>query len=124
MKSSLTKEDQIKALVEGRVHDLLRRAQGEGGVDERVVDVRPYLTVTRGDVEEFLKTHPDVAQDYFRRHSAAAHVTDSFTIVEANGRYVVAWNDHGTPASEQFFDTLAEAVAYRVLANYGMAGSK
>jgi hypothetical protein len=115
MNSPISKEEQIVALLTGKIYELVANRLGKS-----VVDVRPYLSVTRGDVEEFLQAHPAEAEKYFEEKSQREPLPDRDLIGMRDGKYLVAWSDHGQSRFERSFPTLAEAVADHVLVTHGM----
>jgi hypothetical protein len=116
MSELIDKDEQLSALFTWQLPQRLTAVLGRP-----VWDVRRYVTFTRSDAETYLRNHPVVAADYFRKHSSSrAH--DAPIIYEKGDHYIVAWSDHGTPRSERSFPTLIEAVAYHALIRHGMGG--
>jgi hypothetical protein len=115
MSASISKKDQIVALLTGKIDVLVADRLGKS-----VVDFRPYLSVTRGDVEEFLGSHPGEAEKYYAEKSQCEPLHDRHLIGMRDGKYLVAWSDHGRTRFERLFATLAEAVADHVLVTHGM----
>ncbi|MGD0061237.1 MAG: hypothetical protein ABSD58_17635 [Verrucomicrobiia bacterium] len=108
--------DQIRALLEGRVYQLLKDY-----VAERVYDCKPYLTVERRDIIEYLRAHPEAALGCFNRNKEQRkHVLHDIARIEEYGEaYRVYWLDHGKPHSVQTFPRLAEALAEFVMIDVG-----
>jgi hypothetical protein len=109
-------ENQIRAMLDGRVFDLLR----DYGVEPERIDFRRLITVRRQDLIDFLSTHSDVAEDYIRKHSLVAATHDVGKIWQEGSEYLTAWLDHGKVLSPHRFKTLGEAVAEHVLVAHGM----
>jgi hypothetical protein len=99
----------------GRIYELIADRLGKS-----VVDVRRYLTVTRSDIEEFLRLHPAEADRYFEEKARREAANDTDVIGLRDGKYLVAWRDHGRNRFERSFPTVAEAVAEHVLVTHGM----
>ena len=111
----MSKEEQIGALLTGEIYNLVATRLGKS-----VVDVRPYLSITRSDIEEFLGNHPDEAERYFNEKSQREPLYDRDLIGMRDGKYLVSWSDHGKTRFERSFSSLAGAVADHVLVTYGM----
>jgi hypothetical protein len=112
----IPEETQIRAMLEHSVDEMLRQY-----VDNvSSYNLRKYLTVRRSRIVEFLNTHPELTEAYFRRHSAIQRSHDAENIWQEGPDYVTAWMDHGHPQSIRRFKTLPEAVAEHVLVEYGM----
>lgn len=79
------KEEQLLALLDGRVSELISRS-----LDKTVVDFRPYLTATRSGLEWFLLRNPDLARTYFRKHTSCVAPHDTDMTFERDGQYFVA----------------------------------
>ena len=116
MSASIDKERQVSALLSGQLAELVAAVLGRS-----VVDIRPFVTFVRDDVETYLRNSPQVAADYFRKHASSQGPHDSDLIYERGGQYFVAWSDHGSPRLERPFPTMIEAVAYHALIRYGMS---
>jgi len=108
------KDDQIKAMLDGNVYELLSHYG-----TAHVVDFRPYLTVDRSDVESFLHRNPEAAMSYFEKASAVSPESEN-KIERSGDAYRVLWVDHGQVRSARHFTTLAEAVAEHLLVAHGM----
>ena len=116
MSESIDKEKQVSALLYGQLPALVAAVLGRS-----VVDIRPYVTLTREDVETYLRSQPQAASDYFRKHASSQGPHDSDLIYERGGQYFVAWSDHGSPRFERSFPNMIEAIAYHALIRYGMS---
>jgi hypothetical protein len=115
MNPPISKEEQIVALLTGKVYKLIASRLGKS-----VVDVRRYLNVTRDELEEFLRVHPAEAERYFEEKSRRQPMPDTDVIGLRDGKYMVAWRDHDRNRFERSFPTMAEAVADHVLVTHGM----
>ncbi len=113
----IPKSDQIAALLEGRMHQLLKEY-----VAESVYDCRPYVTVKRPEIVEYLRAHPEAAVASFNRNKEQRkHVFHDIAKMEEFGEaYRVYWLDHGKPRSIHTFPSLAEALAEFVLVDIGL----
>ncbi|MGO9246806.1 MAG: hypothetical protein ACLP0A_17435 [Verrucomicrobiia bacterium] len=109
--------DQIAALIEGGIYQLLKEY-----VAEPVYDCRPYVTVKRPEIIEYLREHPEAAVACFNRHKdRRKHVRHDVAIIEEFGEaFRVYWLDHGKPRSMHTFPDLAEALAEFVLIDVGL----
>lgn len=112
----IPEEDQIRAMLNGSIYDLLRNY----GVQPEHVDFRKFITVNRQKLVEYLSTHVGEAENYFRKHSAVEAAHDVEKIWRDGSEYVTAWMDHGRPCSEKRFARLEEAVAEHILVSHGM----
>ncbi len=106
---------QVEAMLNGQVDLLLKSRLGCAPIDPR-----PYLTVTRVDVEQYFRQHPDLARDYYNRQHAHTSDNDIDRIEKAGQSYTVAYLDHGKPRFERHFDSLIGAVSEHLLRVYGM----
>ncbi len=106
---------QVEAMLHGQVDLLLKARLGCAPVDPR-----PYLTVTRADVEQYFLQHPDLAQAYYDRQHAITTNHDIHRIETDGQSYRVFALDHGKPRFERRFDTLTGAVSEHLLVAYGM----
>ena len=112
----IPKEDQIRAMLDGRTFDLLR----DYDINPERVDFRKFITVQRQNLIDFLSIHPDAAEDYFRKHSITEATHDVGKIWQDGSGFMTAWMDHGRPRSIWRFETLSEAIAEHVLITHGM----
>jgi hypothetical protein len=116
--AEFTKVEQIKALLESPVYayDLLKRYVKDPGY----LDFRHYYTVSQGDILEYLKAHPGVADAYVQNHRASTPLHDTFGLDIEDDHYVVfAW-DHGKRVSFEKYATPEEAVAAYLVGLYAL----
>jgi hypothetical protein len=111
----ISKAEQIVALLTGKIYVLVADRVGKS-----VIDFRPYLSVTRGDIEDFLRSHPGKAKEYYAEKSRCEPMHDLHLIGMRDGKYLVAYSDHGRARFEKSFATLPEAVADHVLVTHGI----
>jgi hypothetical protein len=116
METLIPKEEQISAMLDGRIYQLLR----EKIPDFHEVDFRKYLTVTGKDIEEFLVRHPDSVERYLAEHLGRAPIHDTGAIEVHGSTFNVGWVDHGRLRFGKQFPSANEAVAEHVLLNHGI----
>jgi hypothetical protein len=112
----ISENDQIRAMLTGSIFDLLRDFTEK----PELVDIRKYITISRQQLIEFLFTHPDLSDSYFKKHSGMIAVHDVEIMMKDGAGYLTAWMDHGHQVSTKRFATLAEAIAEHVLVTHGM----
>jgi len=114
--SHIPADSQIRAMLDGSIQELLRKSFGDASPG----DFRKAITVDRGDIIEFLKSHPADADAYFAQHCAMHGTHDVERIWREDAIYCTCWMDHGEQRSIKHFTTLPEAVAEHVLVTHGM----
>lgn len=112
----ISKEDQIRAMLDGSIFTLLC----DYGADPKQVDFRRLINVRRQDIIVFLAEHPNLAENYFQKHSSVEATHDVGKIWQNGSEFLTAWLDHGQSQSPRRFKTLGEAVAEHVLISHGM----
>lgn len=112
----IPEEDQIRAMLNGSIYDLLRNYN----VQPERVDFRKFITVNRQKLINFLSSHNGEAETYFQKYSKIEATHDVEKISRDGANYMTAWMDHGQPRSTRRFTTLGEAVAEHVLVSHGM----
>ena len=73
--------------------------------------IKEYITIDRQQIAAYLKTKPELAIDYFKRHSVATPHHDTQIIWKQGDYYYTAWMDHGTRTSVTEHKTIEAAVA-------------
>ena len=112
----IPQSDQIEAMLSGKVYDLL----GLYISRPEDVDFRRYLTISRGDLIDYLRTHPATAERYLKWQLSNQGTHDIERLFQEGAEYVVASMDHGKRLNPSYFRSLEEAVAEHVLACHGM----
>jgi len=79
-----------------------------------------YLTVTLQETTAYLEAHPRKAEDYFENHSSGPEGHDILVLWQEGGEYFTAHMDHGKAWDAHKFKSCPEAVAYYLLAYYGV----
>jgi hypothetical protein len=112
MKASPIPEDaQIRAMLDGSIYTLL----GDYVRTPEQTDFRKFITVTRQRLINFLSAHPEIAENYFQKHSSIETFHDTGKIWRDGSDYLTAWIDHGQAQYTKRFSRIAEAVAEHVL---------
>jgi hypothetical protein len=112
---AIPEHQQIVAMLKGTIYELLSQ-HVEGPVP---VDFRKFITIDRTKLIDYLQRHPQETRDYFASH-ADIGTNDTQRLFEREGKFFVAWMDHGRARSERQFPNLAEAVAEYVLIAHGL----
>jgi hypothetical protein len=115
--NDISKEEQIKAIIEGRLFRLLKR---HGVIDPSMVDIRRYVTVGKTDIHQFLIDNPTLAHVYFDQHKTTQVGHDVPGLVKENDKYVVFWFYHGKRRDIVEFSSINEAVAKHIILWLGL----
>lgn len=110
----IPKEEQVNAMLEGRIYDLLREYYPIAGTD-----FRPCITVSRLDIESLLRQNPSKADEYFDLHGNKG-VPRENVLEGEGGRYRVLWIDQGKIREQKEFADIVSAVTEHVLVDHGM----
>jgi hypothetical protein len=114
MNVQLTKNEQLVGLLTGAWSP-------EASAAFRTASHRDLLTVKRGDLLEFLKGNPQIAQDYLKRWEALRPAADINVMWKEKDGYKVAWMAWGgQPSLIREFKDLNEAVAEHVCRQSGI----
>jgi hypothetical protein len=92
---SISAKEQIRAMLDGSIQELLQKSLGAASPG----DFRKAITVDRGDIIEFLKSHPADAEAYFARHCAMHGTHDVERIWREDDIYCTCWMAHGEQRS-------------------------
>jgi len=117
MKEIPSKEDQIKAIAEGRLYDLLT----EYLEDPLKVDVRDYLSVTKADLEKYLENSKADIERIYREFPCRSDAHDVQCIEHIQNKYEVSWMDHGKKSFTNSYPKIEEAAAVFLLRQLGMS---
>lgn len=111
----IAQDEQIESMLFGNFFDLLH----DYGQDPWSGDFRRFITISRQQLIDYLRLHPEMTVAYLDKWSAATATHDVAVISEDGAEYIVAWMDHGRARSPHRFRDVAEAVAEHVLVRHG-----
>ena len=97
-------EAQIQGLAQRRTYALLVSY----GIQDQ--DPGPFLRVTRQQVLDYFRQHPEQAEAHLSKPSERPY-HDHLCLERRENRFVMFDMDHGRPRDERFYDSLAEAAA-------------
>ena len=105
-------EAQIQALAQLTTYALL----ASYGIHNQ--DPRPFLRVTRQQVLDYFRQHPEQAEAHLSEPSKRAY-HDILCLERREKCFVVFSTDHGRTRDERFYDSLPEAAAEFVACQIG-----
>lgn len=108
-KISIPKDEQFTALAKG-LPSVYRLLESYVGNLENVPNFRSYITVTRGELSEFLEKNIKLAEQHIAT-PGAAHV-DEFPVLDRSHTSFVVYEPYrGEKRYEKSFDRLPDAAA-------------
>ena len=96
---------QIEALANRDAYSLLK------AFNINAIDIKPYFHVTRRDLIEYLRKHPNLARSYLLALPAQRPYHDQLVIEQRGAKFVVFNMDHGCPRFEHEYTDIGEATA-------------
>jgi len=117
VKNIPSKEAQLKAMAEGNLYELLTKYVE----DPLRVDVRKYLTISKSDLVNYLKTNKTDVGRIYREFPCRSDIHDVPCIEENQNGYEVSWLDHGRKCFTKSYRTMEEAAAVFLLSQIGMS---
>lgn len=82
--------------------------------------LRNYLSITRSDIVDFLKSHPDESKAAYEKYKLSMVLHDGDKIGKDVLGYYVASMDHGIARNIRRFKDMEDALAELILVSYGM----
>lgn len=100
---------QLEALASG-LRDVYRLLAEYLGDLNSVPDFKRHITVTRKQLADYLRSHPELAELHIS-DNRAAKFHEGPVLERVDGKYRVYESDHGRPWNTKEFNQLAEAAA-------------
>ena len=113
---ALSREEQIRALIDGTFYTTLRKY----GVDPDTVDMRRFISIRKSDLVSHFENHPNDVEKLLKHFVSKKPFHDAVVIEQDGNVYLVYWMISGKPDSIKRFDNGADAATTFIMSTYGI----